>query len=144
MNICIAVKTLKYGNGGVCTHIIDLSRYYISQGHKVLLLADGTDYKEIIDSMNKLIYEELPFSSMGKNTIRLLSVYRKMVSIVKKEKIDIIHLHGQCIIPIAWLCRTVTGIPFLWTNHIDEMPQPRLLSFMKKIFNFRLFQFLRN
>lgn len=136
MNICIAVKTLTHPNGGVCTHILDLCRYYASQGHKIVLLADGSDYQEEIEQIPELIYIRMPFCAMNYSPVRIFSVYQRMRSVCKQYYIDIIHLHGQCIIPVAWLCKITTGIPFLWTNHIDAIPQPKILAIMGRVMKF--------
>lgn len=136
MNICIAVKIMTHPNGGVCTHIIDLCQYYSLKGHNVILLADGTDYKEITDQINGLTYINVPFSTMGSKPFRMISIYKQLRDICKQYKIEIIHLHGQSIIPIAWLCKLTMGIPFLWTNHIDAIPQPKIFAFMRRIMRF--------
>ncbi len=136
MNICIAVKQLKHSNGGVCTHVLDLCREFIRKGHKVVLLSDKGDYDAELLKIDALKYVELPFETMGMNVVKMRAIYKAVASICKEEKIDILHLHTQSLIPIAWRIRRKYKIPFLWTNHIDEIPQPKLLAFMHKAMKF--------
>ena len=51
MSILIAAKQLRRTNGGVCTHILDLCKGYTQGGHKIVLIADGTDYQSQINSI---------------------------------------------------------------------------------------------
>lgn len=110
-----------------------MCKYYSSLGNRIILLADGTDYRSVADQIENLKYIEVPFKAMGMKPFRVLSVYKKVKAICRQYQIDILHVHGQCIIPIAWLCKLTMNIPFLWTNHIDAIPQPKLLALMHKV-----------
>lgn len=136
MNILIAASNLKHANGGVCTHILDLCRGLIQRGHKVTLLFDGTDYEKEIANIVGIECSNLPFMQADSSISCFFNCYRKMAKICREKKIDIIHLHGQRLIPFAWLIRMFQHIPFVWTNHIDCIPQAKLLSFMHKIMRF--------
>jgi glycosyltransferase involved in cell wall biosynthesis len=59
-----------------------------------------------------------------------------MKRLCKEHKIQIIHVHGQRVIPIAWMLRMTKRIPFLWTNHIDAIPSPGLLAKMWRLMRF--------
>lgn len=128
MNILIAVTNLKRINGGVCTHIVDLCKGLTEDN--IVLVADGNDYQDSVDKLSNVTYYDVPFSMMMNSVIDFVKVYRELVKLCKLHHIDIIHLHGQRIIPVAWFIRVMYHIPFLWTNHIDAIPQPKLLSLL--------------
>lgn len=136
MNIMLAVTNLKHENGGVCTHVFDLCREYAKRGSHVVLLADGTDYLEKIQRIPNLTYVELPFSKIQTSPGSFAAVFSAMRKLCVEHRIQIVHLHGQCIIPVAWLIRLTKGIPFLWTNHVNEIPKRKLLAAMQKIMRF--------
>lgn len=135
MNILIAATHLKHSNGGVCTHIIDLCKEF-SKMHNVVLVADGSDYDSVIAGIPNLSYYELPINSITLNFSSTIRCLRDIRRIVKKFHIEIIHLHSQRLIPFAWVIRQVTGVPFLWTNHIDAIPHEKLFVWMCKCFRF--------
>lgn len=135
MNILIAATHLRRPNGGVCTHILDLCKEFV-KNHKVVLVADGTDYLPQIQQIPGLIYVELPFDAMEANKLTMFKCRRQLAKLCKEHKIDIIHLHGQRLIPVAWMLRMFNRIPFLWTNHIDAIPNHQLMAKMWKIMRF--------
>ena len=135
MNILIAATQLCKSNGGVCTHIIDLCKVLAKTNH-VVLVADGTDFIEQINNIPGLTYIEIPFYEMDQRKKAIFKCYKMMRRLCKEHKIQIIHLHGQRIIPVAWLLRLRMRIPFLWTNHIDAIPNQNMMAKMWKIMRF--------
>lgn len=135
MNILIAATQLRRSNGGVCTHIIDLCKT-LTKTEKVVLVADGTDFLEQINSIPGLTYVEIPFYEMDQSKKAIFKCYKMMRRLCKEHKIQIIHLHGQRVIPVAWMLRLRMGIPFLWTNHINAIPNQEIVSKMWKIMRF--------
>ena len=135
MNILIAVTQLRHAYGGVCTHIIDLCKAFCAE-HHVVLVADGSDYDAQIRAIPNLTYIELPFDSLMTSKKAIFTCAKQLIKICKEHHIQIIHLHGQRLIPSAWLVRLATGIPFLWTNHINAIPQQEILAKMWKLMRF--------
>lgn len=135
MNILIAATNLKHANGGVCTHILDLCEA-LCKTEKVVLVADGTDYAEKISAIEGLTYLELPFGRMDESKTAVFSCYSQLRKVCEEYQIQLIHLHGQRLIPPAWMIRLTMGLPFLWTNHIDAIPQERLMKMMWKLMRF--------
>lgn len=135
MNIMIAATDLRHTNGGVCTHILDLCKV-LTKTEKVILVADGTDYKEEINCIPGLVYIELPFCQMGQDVNSIIKCYRNLKHVCKEHDVQIIHLHGQRLIPAAWIVRLTMGIPFLWTNHIDAIPNPNVMAKMCRVMRF--------
>lgn len=135
MNILIAATQLRKSNGGVCTHIIDLCKA-LAKTEKVVLVADGTDFIDQINNIPGLTYAEIPFEEMDKSKKSIFKCYKAMKRLCREHKIQITHLHGQRLIPVAWMIRMTMGIPFLWTNHIDAIPNQSLMAKMWRIMRF--------
>ena len=135
MNIMIAATQLYKSNGGVCTHIIDLCKA-LTKTEKVVLVADGTDFIDQINGIPGLTYVEIPFYEMDQGKKGMLRCYKMMRRLCKEHHIQIIHVHGQRVIPLAWILKLTRRIPFLWTNHIDAIPNPGLLSKMWRLMRF--------
>lgn len=135
MNIMIAATQLYKSNGGVCTHIIDLCKA-LTKTEKVVLVADGTDFANQINSIPGLIYVEVPFYQIDQDKKAIFKCYKAMRLLCKEHKVDIIHVHGQRVIPIAWMLKMTRRIPFVWTNHINAIPQPDLLAKMWRLMRF--------
>lgn len=47
-----------------------------------------------------------------------------------------IHAHSQSLCIVAALVKVITGTPYIWTNHIDEMANIKLFSKILKILHF--------
>lgn len=122
----LQINSSKTWAGGE-THIRDLSRGLISNGHNVILLLR----KEISRHFRELDAEiyELPL----KNAIDLYSIY-KIVKIIKEENIDIIHVHnGKDYWMGVFAKKFVSKVKVIATRHILK---PLGNSFLhKKLFS---------
>ena len=151
MNILIAVTVLSKSNGGVCTHVIDLCRELIKRNHNVCLLTDNedNDYLNQIKEMKEADYSgEFSFYPMELHDVPVKKYFKtasQIKKIVKKHKIEIIHVHGQALCVIAELVklRTFGKVPFVWTNHIDAIHRPEQFRKILKTLGSRLFPFLQ-
>lgn len=70
------------------------------------------------------------------NPKRLLSAVNFVSRIVRKEKIEIIHAHSQSLCIIGACVKARTGVPYIWTNHIDEMANPKLFGKILRLLHF--------
>lgn len=140
INVMIAVTQLQRSNGGVCTHVLSLCEGLIKKGYKVVLVADkkGNNYTEEIRAMeqNGLKFYSLPFMEIQSDKKKLFRVTRQLIALAKKEKIDVLHSHGQMICIMGIVMRLFCRIPFLWTNHIDEVAQPRVFKVILHSYGF--------
>ena len=65
-----------------------------------------------------------------------LQMVLKALQVIRRQRCDLIHAHGYEAALIAWLCRTVTGLPIVYSGHntmADELPsyhfiRPRWLA----------------
>ncbi|MDD3138306.1 MAG: glycosyltransferase family 4 protein [Lachnospiraceae bacterium] len=136
----VGVTQLQRSNGGVCTHVISLCEGLLQKGHKVVLIADEKDNNytsEILALEQKgLKFYSLPFMKAQADKKELIKITYHMLSLAKKEEIDVLHSHGQMICIIGIIMRFLYGIPFVWTNHIDEVAQPKIFKIILHSYKF--------
>lgn len=116
MNILILTK---YNNEyGVVTHVINLANELARLDDKVYVMAplreDGT--KGIYSKLENV--EFIPMSS-GRSIVQKI---KKIRNICKEYKIDIIHSHNRSTSILAQVVKSVLGIPFVWTMHLNNIP----------------------
>lgn len=136
MNILMIVKNMEYENGGVCTQILTLSKEFISRGHNVVLVAEGNDFMDETSIIGINYYDNVEMKKVRLNPKSLIKAYKQIKDIVKKEKIDIIHCHSQSALPIAYVIKIVLNIPYVWTSHINDIPQPQMLKLFHHFMKF--------
>lgn len=136
MNILFLVKDMEYANGGVCTQILTLAREGIQEGNKVLLVAEGTDFESEIHRIGINYIDDIKMKSVRFNPLSFRSAYKAIKQIIKTNEIDIIHVHTQSALPIVHFLKKKTGIPYIWTNHIDDIPHPGILKQFHRLMKF--------
>ncbi len=143
MNVLIAVTNMTAANGGVTTHIIDLCRELCKRKNKVILLTDrnNCEYQASIEALEELPYFKFVHCCMigiQSQPRAFYSVVRKMCNVVKQEKVDVIHTHSQSLCVVAACVKLMTKVPYIWTNHSDEIANPRLFNMILKTFHFSI------
>lgn len=138
MNVLICVTALSYAMGGVSTHILDLCKGYSMSDEitKVFVCCEEGELVNRLNEIPKVKYIFVPFDSWGMNLSSVIKETRVLCKIIKKEKIDIVHVHSQRIIFAAHLAKIICGVPYLWTNHIDAIPNASILKMMCTVFRF--------
>lgn len=149
MNVLLCVNTLDYSMGGVSTHILDLCKQYsqMNEVNKVIVCCDGGEHIPALKEIKKVRYMEVPFAHNGMNLAGVWNSYRALWEGICNENIDIIHVHSQRILPVAHLIKVFHKIPYLWTNHIDAIPNPKVFRIMCRFMGFPIIsvsQQLRN
>lgn len=141
MNILIAVSNMSVANGGVNTHIIDLCNDFLKRGMYVVLVTDSNncDYKSRLEQFQqfnnfKCIFWD--FNNINSSPQRLLATAKKFASIIKEDKINIMHMHSQSLCVVGALVKLKTGIPYIWTNHIDEIAHPKIFKLILRTLKF--------
>lgn len=132
MNVCICVTRLNYGMGGVSTHILDLCRQYAEMDsiQKVVVCCGDGEHLPTLVTIPKVQYVEVPFKKFGMNPKGIVAAYKALWGAIRNGKIDIIHAHSQSVLPAAHLIKMLHGIPYVWTNHINLIPNPKLFKIM--------------
>lgn len=127
---------MEYSNGGVCTQILTLAKEYILNGHKVVLVAEGTDFLDRINEIGIIYIDDVKMKSIRFNPLSFYSAYREIKSVIMDYKIDFIHVHTQSALPIVHFLKKKTEVPFVWTNHIDAIPNPQILKWFHRLMKF--------
>lgn len=138
MNILICVTELSYSMGGVSTHILDLCRQFTinEEINKVVVCCDGGELIPELNKIPKIIYVELPFVKSKWSVWKIGKLYNALLGVIRQENIDMVHVHSQRILILTWLIRIFHRVPFLWTNHIDAIPNRKLFKVMCLIMRF--------
>lgn len=116
MNILIMSKI--FAKSGVGSHIMDLSETLKKRGNFVAIMSGTNDHPDFLKEKG-IIFLQMPFSmepvQFGKNIVVI-------VRFLKEHKIDIVHCHHRICAFYMRLISKITGIPFVWTNHLDNIP----------------------
>ncbi|MDE2027363.1 MAG: GT4 family glycosyltransferase PelF, partial [Candidatus Omnitrophica bacterium] len=112
MNILQILPELNVG--GVETGTVDLSRCLVAQGHKSVVVSNGGALVAQLQSEGTKHYT-LPVHA--KNPIIAWRCMSKLVAIIKKEKIDIVHARSRVPAWIAFFACRRTEAHFITTCH---------------------------
>lgn len=128
-------------NGGVTTHIVDLSRYLLLNKCKVVLVSDGDKceyWKQIhdLERLGNFRFCSVGMDGINNNPIRMIKSAEEIRKIAVTEQIDIIHTHSQSICVLAAWIKLRNHIPYIWTNHIDAIANPKVFRVILHILKF--------
>ncbi len=112
MNILQILPELNVG--GVETGTVDLSRYLVVHGHKSVVVSNGGALVAQLQSDGSKHYT-LPVHK--KNPFTALRCVAKLIAIIQKEKIDIVHARSRVPAWIAFFACRKTEAHFLTTCH---------------------------
>jgi len=112
MNILQILPELNVG--GVETGTVDLARYLVSHNHKSVVVSHGGVLVAQLQAEGSKHYT-LPVHK--KNLFTILSCIGKLVQIIQKEKIDIVHARSRVPAWIAFFASRQTDAHFLTTCH---------------------------
>jgi lipopolysaccharide heptosyltransferase II len=112
MNILQILPQLNVG--GVETGTLDLSRYLVKLGHKSVVVSSGGELAREIEEHGAKHYQ-LPVNK--KSIVSILKCVPKLVEIIRKEEIDIIHARSRAPAWAAFLAARKTGKVFITTAH---------------------------
>lgn len=123
------------------THIIDLCEELLKYGERVVLVTDESqcDYDRAIDHLKeKENFEYFSISMRGiQSDIRKIPyVANRFCDVIKKYHIDLIHTHSQSLCIVAEIVKIKMKVPYIWTNHIDAIANPKLFKIILQIFHF--------
>lgn len=100
--------------GGVETGTVDLSKELIKKGHKVIVVSGGGKLVKNLIEM-KVTHIELPVHK--KSPFTIMSSIKALESIIKDERIDIVHSRSRVPNIIAFFAARHTGAKFIATAH---------------------------
>ena len=112
MNILQVLPELNYG--GVETGTIDLTRYLVNKGHKVVVVSSGGGLVDEILLCGAIHYK-LPVHK--KSLLDIILNINKLSKIIIKEKIHVVHARSRVPAWSAFFAARRTSTPFITTCH---------------------------
>ena len=112
MNILQILPELNVG--GVETGTVDLARYLVRSGHKAVVVSGGGELVGDLESSGAIHYQ-LPVQK--KSIFTVIKTVPKLVQIIKKEQIDIVHARSRVPAWIAYFATRKTHTVFITTCH---------------------------
>lgn len=102
---------------GVSKILLLLAEELKKEGHNIIIASDNNDkFKTYVEHMGIKHYT-VPLSSDRKNVINFVISCLRIILIVRKEKIDIIHSHHRWSSFISYFVSKMFGIPLVTTYH---------------------------
>jgi len=112
MNILQILPELNVG--GVETGTLDLAKYLVRLGHKAVVVSSGGSLVKDIEACGAKHYQ---LSVHKKSVFSMIKLIPKLVEIIKKEQIEIVHARSRVPAWIAYFaCRSTNAI-FITTCH---------------------------
>ncbi|MFH1577696.1 MAG: glycosyltransferase [Candidatus Omnitrophota bacterium] len=112
MNILQILPELNVG--GVETGVRDLANYLVKAGHKSIVVSSGGILVSELEKQGSRHYE-LPVHR--KSVFTVFQMIPKLVGIIRKEEIDIVHARSRVPAWIAFFAARLTGKIFITTCH---------------------------
>jgi len=112
MNILQILPSLDVG--GVETGTIDLARYLVARGHKMITVSSGGRLVRELDKIGARHYS-LPVGK--KSPLNIIKMTGRLCEIIRREDIEIVHARSRVPALIAYLACKKTGRIFITTAH---------------------------
>jgi lipopolysaccharide heptosyltransferase II len=99
--------------GGVERGTVDLARALKARGEGVVVISSGG---ALVQELEK---EEIPHYTLpvGQKSLFSLSLVPRIVEIIQKERVDLVHARSRVPAWIAWFAARQAGVPFITTCH---------------------------
>ncbi len=112
MNILQILPELNVG--GVETGTLELVRFLVKLGHKAVVVSNGGELIEELESFGAMHYQ-LPVHK--KSLFTIIKMIPRLIEIIKKEQIDIVHARSRVPAWIAYFATRRTNTVFITTCH---------------------------
>lgn len=116
MNILIMSKI--FANSGVGSHIMDLSENLAGRGNTVFIMSGTNDHEDFCND-KKISFTYIDFAMAPNKFVRNIYV---IINFIKKNRIEIVHCHHRTCAFYMNIISKLTGVPFVWSNHLDNIP----------------------
>lgn len=119
------VATYLRPGGGIQTHILDLSAWLRARGHAVFLAGHGEDAHYLAGEQftGMPLHEVSAFqrdgglAAMPRRISATLRSVRTLRRLLRRERIELIHVHETAPLLVAWLATRGYSLPILYTYH---------------------------
>ena len=108
------MTTMQMGFGGAETHIYELVRALIKNGHTVTVASAGGKYADMLEAAG-VCHVTLPLAS--KNPASVIKAYFGLKKLIKKEKFDLVHAHARIPAFICGMLQKKLHFSFVTTAH---------------------------
>jgi lipopolysaccharide heptosyltransferase II len=112
MNILQVLPELNVG--GVETGTLDLAKYLVKLGHKAVVVSNGGSLVKELEALG-VVHYQLPVHK--KSFVSMLKAVPKLVEVIRKERIDIVHARSRVPAWIAYFAARQAGCLFITTCH---------------------------
>ncbi len=119
--------------GGAQRYVLDLSSYFVSQGHDVLVVHGENEFNGESTFINKMDERSISHTEISglKRNIGLLAevkIFFHLISLFRKERLDIVHLNSSKIGVLGGLAARLARVPkIVYTAHGLPHNEPRAL-----------------
>lgn len=121
----LQVATYVRPGGGIQTHILDISAWLRARGHAVFLAGHGEDREYVAgERFTEVPLHEVSAFQRRSGALdalrRARALLRSVVALrrlIRRERIDLIHVHETAPLLAAWLATRGLGRPILYTFH---------------------------
>ena len=130
MNVLQIIPELNVG--GVETGTIDFARYLVNAGHKAVVVSAGGELVKRLESCGAIHYR-LPVHK--KSIFTMLKTIPRLVEIIKREQIDIVHARSRVPAWIAYFASRRTRKVFITTCHgyYKQHPFSYVMGWAKRV-----------
>lgn len=121
----LQVATYLRPGGGIQTHILDLNAWMRMRGHQVFLAGCGEPGGFLAaEHFTPLPLDRVSafegtggFLALPKRLVATLGAVMSLRGLIRRERIDIVHVHETAPLVIAWLSTRGLSIPVIQTYH---------------------------
>lgn len=110
----ILMALMQFDIGGAETHVVELSKELVRRGYEVVIASNGGAYEAEVEAAGIRHYK-VPLQN--KNPLNVIKAYNTLKSIIKNEKIDIVHSHARIPSFILGKLKNKMKFPFITSAH---------------------------
>lgn len=100
--------------GGVETGTVDFARYLVQHGHHSIVVSNGG---KLVDQLIKEGTHHYTLPVHKKSLFAMIASYRKLVEILLREKVDVVHARSRVPAWVAYFASRRAKTPFITTCH---------------------------
>lgn len=116
MSMNILYLTNHLNVGGITSYVFTLARGLRTKGHKVYVASSGGERLE--DFIREdIVYLAIPIKTKSEASPKIFLSLLKLLPLIKKYRIDIIHSHTRTTQILGWLLHRTTGVRHISTCH---------------------------
>ena len=105
-----------FNAGGITTYLLTLSRGFVDQGHRVIVVSSGGEMVEVLEGAG---VRHIHFALNLKCEVhpRIIVLALRLAKLVCDEKVDVIHAQTRTTQMCAAIASRMTGVPTVSTCH---------------------------